>query len=80
MDVAKKAITELRTDIDKLKIHIHKTGFQAEEVARENNTLKRIIDNRNGEIDGLVGRNSELEKRNETQLEENRSVAINVCL
>lgn len=29
MEIGKKAIAELRADVDKLKIHIHKTGFQA---------------------------------------------------
>lgn len=78
MEIGKKAIADLRGDVDKLKIHIHKTGFQAEEIARENGTLKRIIDNRNAEIDGLVVRNSDLEKKNEMQAEENRNIAYSI--
>ena len=46
MDINKKAIGDLRTEIDSLKMQIHKVNTQIEETARENNTLKRMCDNR----------------------------------
>jgi peptidoglycan hydrolase CwlO-like protein len=46
MDINKKAIGDLRTEIDSLKMQIHKVNSQIEETGRENNTLKRMCDNR----------------------------------
>lgn len=67
MDINKKAIADMRADIDALKVQIHRTTSQAEETLRENTTLKRMIENRNGEINGLIAKNTELEKKNELQ-------------
>lgn len=46
MDINKKAICDLRSEIDCLKMQIHKVNAQIEETGRENNTLKRMCDNR----------------------------------
>jgi hypothetical protein len=45
---------------------------------RENSTLKRMCENREQEISSLVNTNREIEKNNELQQEENKSLAINV--
>lgn len=68
----------MRSDIDSLKLQIHKTSTQVDETLRENTTMKRVIDNRNNEITGLLAKNTELEKRNELQAEENRNISFNV--
>lgn len=64
MDVNKKAIGDLRAEIDALKMQIQKVSGQIEESNRENNTLKRMCDNREHEINALVNSNRELEKSN----------------
>ena len=64
MDINKKAIGDLRTEIDSLKMQIHKVNAQIEDTQRENNTLKRMCDNRDFEINSLVNSNRELEKTN----------------
>lgn len=64
MDINKKAIGDLRSEIDSLKMQIHKVNTQIEETARENNTLKRMCDNREFEISTLMNSNRELEKTN----------------
>ena len=46
MEVNKKAIGDLRGEIDGLKMQIHKVNAQIEDANRENNTLKRMCDNR----------------------------------
>jgi peptidoglycan hydrolase CwlO-like protein len=46
MDINKKAIGDLRTEIDSLKMQVHKVNAQIEDTQRENNTLKRMCDNR----------------------------------
>jgi predicted RNase H-like nuclease (RuvC/YqgF family) len=63
-DINKKAITDLRGEIDNLKIQIHKVNLQIEDTLRENNTLKRMCENREAEITSLVTANRELEKSN----------------
>lgn len=64
MDINKKAIGDLRAEIDALKMQIQKVSSQIEEANRENNTLKRMCDNREHEINTLVNSNRELEKSN----------------
>lgn len=59
-DINKKAITDLRSEIDNLKIQIHKVNLQIEDTLRENNTLKRMCENRETEITSLVTANREL--------------------
>ena len=67
MDINKKAVNDLRSEIDNLKVTIHKVNAQIEDTQRENNTLKRMCDNREFEINSLVNSNRELEKTNELQ-------------
>ena len=64
MDINKKAINDLRSEIDSLKMQIHKVNTQIEETQRENNTLKRMCDNREFEINSLMNSNRELERTN----------------
>ena len=78
MDINKKAIGDLRSEIDNLKIQIHKVSLQVEDTLRENSTLKRMCDNRELEITSLLNGNRELEKSNDLQQEENKSLAISV--
>ncbi len=67
MDINKKAIGDLRAEIDNLKIQIHKVNLQVEDTLRENATLKRMCENRELEITSLVNGNRELEKSNDLQ-------------
>lgn len=78
MDINKKAIGDLRSEIDNLKIQIHKVNLQVEDTLRENSTLKRMCENRELEITSLVNGNRELEKSNDLQQEENKNLAISV--
>jgi len=39
-------LTDLRNDVDSLKMHIHKVSVQIDDTVRENTTLKRMCDNR----------------------------------
>jgi peptidoglycan hydrolase CwlO-like protein len=64
MDINKKAICDLRAEIDSLKMQVHKVNAQIEEANRENNTLKRMCENREHEINTLIESNRELEKSN----------------
>ena len=80
IEVNKKAIGELRGEIDNLKVQIHKVNAQIEEAGREAATLKRMCENREVEISSLVSANRELEKNNELQAEENKGLAINVLM
>ena len=64
MEVNKKAIGDLRGEIDSLKMQIHKVNAQIEDAGRENNTLKRMCDNREHEIATLANSHRELEKAN----------------
>lgn len=45
-------------------MQIHKVSARIEDTNRENNTLKRMCDNRDHEISTLVNSNRELEKSN----------------
>ena len=46
MEINKKNISELRNEIDSLKIQIHKVSVQIDDTIRENATLKRMCENR----------------------------------
>jgi len=46
MDISKKNLAELRSDVDGLKMQIHKASVQIDDTVRENSTLKRMCDNR----------------------------------
>ena len=78
MDINKKNITELRNEVDNLKIQIHKSSVQIDDTIRENATLKRMCENRENEISSLMASNREIEKNNELQLEENHGLTANV--
>lgn len=78
MDINKKNITELRNEVDNLKIQIHKASVQIDDTIRENATLKRMCENRENEIASLMASNREIEKNNELQMEENQSLTMNV--
>ena len=78
MDINKKNITELRNEVDSLKIQIHKASVQIDDTIRENATLKRMCENRENEISSLMASNREIEKNNELQLEENRNLTLNL--
>jgi hypothetical protein len=68
MEINKKNISELRNEIDSLKIQIHKVSVQIDDTIRENATLKRMCENRENEIENLMTSNREIEKKNELQL------------
>lgn len=78
MDINKKAICDLRTEIDSLKMQIQKVNLQIQDAGRENNTLKRMCENREHEIGTLMNSNRELEKSNQLQQEENKNLVITV--
>lgn len=46
MDINKRNISELRNEVDNLKLQIHKASVQIDDTMRENATLKRMCDNR----------------------------------
>ena len=46
IDISKKNLTELRSDVDGLKMQIHKVSVQIDDAVREHSTLKRMCDNR----------------------------------
>ena len=58
--MSKKNLTELRSDVDHLKMQIHKVNVQVEDTIRENTTLKRMCDNREAEISALMASNREI--------------------
>lgn len=74
--MSKKNLTELRSDVDSLKMQIHKINVQIDDTVRENTTLKRMCDNREAEISALMNSNREIEKNNELQTEENKNLAL----
>lgn len=78
MDINKKAVSDLRGQIDNLKMQIHKVNLQIEDVIRENTTLKRMCENRQTEITSLINANRQLEKTNELQQEENKNLSVTV--
>jgi hypothetical protein len=57
-------VNDLRSEIDNLKIQIHKVSIQVEDTIRENGTLKRMCENREAEITSLINANREIEKNN----------------
>lgn len=62
-------------------MQIHKVSVQIDETIRENSTLKRMCENREAEIASLMASNREIEKNNEEQQEQNKtlSVTVNFC-
>lgn len=76
MELSKKNLTELRSDVDNLKMQIHKVSVQIDDTVRENSTLKRMCENRESEIAALMASNREIEKNNEVQAEENKNLAL----
>lgn len=67
--MSKQNLGRLRSDVDDLKIQIHKVSVQIEDTVRENSTLKKMCDTRSAEITELVTSNREMEKSNEIQIE-----------
>jgi hypothetical protein len=57
IDINKKNVSDLRSDVDNLKLQIHKVTVQIDDVMRENITVKRMCDNREGEIASLMSSN-----------------------
>ena len=74
--MSKKNLNELRSDVDSLKMQIHKVTVQIDDTVRENTTLKRMCDNREAEISSLMQSNREIEKNNELQCEENKNLSL----
>lgn len=62
-------------------MQIHKVSVQIDETIRENSTLKRMCENREAEIASLMASNREIEKNNEEQQEQNKtlSITVNFC-
>ena len=60
MDISKKNLAELRSDVDGLKMQIHKASVQIDDTVRENSTLKRMCDNRETQIAALIASNREI--------------------
>lgn len=59
-------------------MQIHKVSVQIDETIRENSTLKRMCENREAEIASLMASNREIEKNNEEQQEQNKTLSITV--
>jgi hypothetical protein len=57
----------MRSEVDNLKMQIHKVSVQIDDTVRENTTLKRMCENREVEISSLMTSNREIEKNNELQ-------------
>ena len=50
LDMSKQNLNRLRSEVDELKMQIHKVSIQIEDTVRENSTLKKMCDNRSAEI------------------------------
>lgn len=57
MEINRKSITELRAEVDNLKLQIHKSTVSIEEVLRDINNIKRTCENRENEIAALLASN-----------------------
>lgn len=64
IDINKKNVSDLRNDVDSLKLQIHKVTVQIDDVMRENVTVKRMCDNRQGQIASLMSSNRQVQKNN----------------
>lgn len=64
IDLNRKNIGDLRTEIDSLKMQIHKCSVQIEDNLRECAGLKRACDNRESEIASLLANNQDLDSKN----------------
>ena len=71
-DINRRAISELREDINALEMQIHKCDTHITELIRENEGLKRTCHNRDNEIASLISGNQELDKKNASQYELNK--------
>ena len=60
----RKNIVELRTEIDAVKMQIHKCGVNIEDILRECQGIRRACDNRETEIAAQMAANQELEAKN----------------
>lgn len=58
--MSKQNLVRLRSDVDELKMQIHKVSVQIEDTVRENSTLKKMCDNRSCEITELITSNREM--------------------
>jgi hypothetical protein len=47
----------MRSEVDNLKMSIHKVTVQIDDTVRENSTLKRMCENREGEIASMMASN-----------------------
>ena len=79
-DINRTTITQLRNEIDGLKIQIHKCSVQIDDTMREIGNLKRVLDNRENEISAQISYNQELEKNNNEQIEIDNSLANKVLV
>ena len=64
IELNRKAIAELRAEIDSLKMQIHKNSVQIEDILRESAGIKRMCDNRDSEIASHMAANREIEAKN----------------
>jgi hypothetical protein len=47
----------MRSEVDNLKMQIHKVTVQIDDTVRENSTLKRMCENRESEIASMMASN-----------------------
>jgi hypothetical protein len=64
LDINRKNISDLRSEIDNIKMQIHKCSVSIEDVLRENNGIKRICENRVNEISSIMSLNQEVDIKN----------------
>lgn len=64
MEINRKNILELRTEIDSVRMQIHKSTVQIEEVIREISNLKRTCENKENEISALLSNHQDLNSKN----------------
>lgn len=80
MDINRKNIAELRTEIDSIKMQIHKCSVQIEDILRDTDGIKRMCANREAEIASQMAANQELDAKNDQLAEENKGQVNNVLM
>lgn len=80
LDINRKNIAELRSEIDSVKMQNHKCAVQIEDIIRDIHGIRRMCDNREAELATQMSKNQELDAKNQQIAEENKSLLIKVIL
>jgi|LakMenEpi03Aug12_release.lakeMendotaPanAssembly.Ray.scaffolds.fasta_scaffold159484_1 hypothetical protein len=64
LDINRKNIAELRSEIDSVKMQNHKCAVQIEDIIRDIHGIRRMCDNREAELATQMSKNQELDAKN----------------